>query len=110
MSSPLRSVLLRRIWLPRWLYESLPWLYLACGAGALWGGLFGGDGAWYYPYAALAGLAALHGALWVSVVRRRRRRLTEKWSRRQEARTTTLAPPVLAAGQVPPGPRLQQGL
>lgn len=108
MSRDARAFLLRRIWLPRWLYEALPWLYLAGGAGALWGGLFGSDGAWYYPYAALAGLAAIHGGLWVSVARHRwRRRKVARlqspgWEGEGSPAEPAVAAPLLAAGQAPP--------
>ena len=73
--------LFRRIWLPAWLYESLPWLYLATGALALLSGLFGPEGGWYYPYLALAGLAAVHAGLAVAAARfraRRRRRIRQR--------------------------------
>lgn len=74
----------RRIWLPRVLYEALPWLYLGTGGAALAGGLFGSEGGWYYPYLALFGLAVLHGALWVATARYRWRR-RQRLARRQGA-------------------------
>jgi hypothetical protein len=66
-------LLTRRVWLPRWLYAAVPWLYLVLGATSLLSALAAPDPAWVVPLAGLAGLALLHLGLWVATVRYRRR-------------------------------------
>jgi hypothetical protein len=74
--SPFRfttDLLTRRVWLPRWLYASVPWLYLVLGGTALASALAVPEPGWIVPLAAVAGLALLHLGLWVATVRHRRR-------------------------------------
>ncbi|MDP2325655.1 MAG: hypothetical protein Q8N51_16745 [Gammaproteobacteria bacterium] len=63
----------RRIWLPKLLYEALPWIYCGLGAYALAAGLFLPNPRWLLPYLALLGAACLHIGLWCVVLRRRYR-------------------------------------
>ncbi len=69
----LRNLLLRRIWLPRWLYAAVPAIYLGSGTGALLGGLYLPDPSWMLPYVALFGFACLHAGITLIAMRRRRR-------------------------------------
>lgn len=71
---PLRRVLLRRVWVPRAVYESVPALYLGTGAGALWSALYLPGWTWIVPYLALGGLGSLHAAFAVARLRYRSRR------------------------------------
>jgi hypothetical protein len=76
MPSPHQSVislLTRRVWLPRWLYAAVPWLYLVLGATSLISALAAPEPAWVVPLAGLAGLVLLHLGLWIATVRYRRR-------------------------------------
>lgn len=69
----LRVLLCKRIWLPRPLYVAVPWIYLACGTGALAGGLYLPDPAWPLPYAVLLALGCLHAGIAILSWRHRRR-------------------------------------
>lgn len=72
---PRRQPLLsRRVWLPRWLYEVLPVLYLLLGAAALAAALLVAGPAWIVPLAAVAALGLTHLGLWVATLRFRHRR------------------------------------
>jgi hypothetical protein len=70
----LARLLTRRVWLPRWLYALVPWLYLLLGSAALASAVLLPEPDWILPFAALAGLALLHAGLWVATVRYRQRR------------------------------------
>ncbi len=63
----------RRIWLPKVLYEALPWIYCLLGAAALLSGLFLPHPGWLAPYLLLLALTCLHGAAWCVLLRRRYR-------------------------------------
>jgi hypothetical protein len=69
-------VLTRRVWLPRWLYAALPWIYLLLGAGSLASAVVVPDPGWALPLALLTGVALLHLGLWVATLRYRRRTST----------------------------------
>lgn len=68
-----RALLTRRVWLPRWLYELLPVLYLLLGAAALAAGLLVPGPAWIVPLAAVVALGLTHLGLWVATLRFRHR-------------------------------------
>ena len=63
----------RRIWLPTWLYEAIPWIYCVLGAAALLSGLFLPEPGWRAPYLLLLALISLHLGVWCLMLRRRYR-------------------------------------
>lgn len=69
-----RLLLTRRVWLPRWLYELLPVLYLLLGSAALAAGVLVEGPAWIVPLAAVVALGLAHLGLWVATLRFRHRR------------------------------------
>jgi hypothetical protein len=70
----LRQCLLRKLWLPRGLYESIPYLYLLAGIFALASALFSQSWTWILPYVVLLGLICLHAGLGILALRYRFRR------------------------------------
>lgn len=66
--------LTRRVWLPRWLYELLPVIYLLLGSAALAAGLLVAGPAWIVPLAAVVAVGLGHLGLWVATLRYRHRR------------------------------------
>jgi hypothetical protein len=56
----MRNVLLQKIWLPRAIYETLPYLYFLLGLGALVSAIYTPGWGWILPYAMLFGLVCLH--------------------------------------------------
>ena len=70
----LRRLMLRRLWLPRLVYEALPYLYIACGVAALASALYTPDWTWILPWAILVGLICLHAGLALVALRYRFRR------------------------------------
>lgn len=61
----------RKIWLPKLVYDALPWFYLAAGCSALLATLYISDWFWVLPHYLLFSGACLHLAF---AVHRRRRR------------------------------------
>ena len=62
-NNPLRQIhgiLLQKLWLPRIIYEALPYLYLLMGLSALACALYMPGWGWILPYAMLFGLVCLH--------------------------------------------------
>ena len=70
----LRRLLLRKLWLPRGVYECIPYVYLLCGAVALGSAVFSSGWTWILPYIVLLGLACLHAGLALLTLRYRFRR------------------------------------
>ena len=70
----LRGLLLRKLWLPRILYEALPYLYISLGIAALASALYAPGWTWILPYLVLIGLACLHAGLAIVTLRYRFRR------------------------------------
>ena len=70
----IRRLLLRKLWLPRVVYEALPYLYIGLGAVALTSALFSPDWTWVVPYIVLLGLICLHAGLAIAALRYRFRR------------------------------------
>lgn len=66
----------RKIWLPRLLYEALPWFYLAAGCAALFATLYISGWFWVLPHYLLFSCACLHLAF--AVHRRRRHTAPER--------------------------------
>lgn len=66
-----RKLASRRIWLPRVLYDCLPYFYLTAGFAAFYATLYISDWFWVLPHYILFCAACLHLAL--AVYRRRKR-------------------------------------
>ena len=62
----------RKIWLPKFLYDCLPWFYLAAGICALLATVYISDWFWVLPHYLIFSAACLHLA--AAVYRRRSRR------------------------------------
>ena len=67
-----QSVVGRRIWLPKLIYDALPYFYLASGFAAFFATLYVTEWFWVLPHYLLFGAACLH--LGVAVYRRRHRK------------------------------------
>ena len=65
------SVISRKIWLPKALYDALPYFYLVAGIAAFLATLYISHWLWVLPHYLLFSAACLH--LGVLVLRRRRR-------------------------------------
>lgn len=61
----------KKIWLPKLLYDSLPYFYLAAGLAAFFAALYVSEWFWVVPHYVLFSAACLHLAF--AVYRRRRR-------------------------------------
>ena len=65
------SVVSRKIWLPKAIYDSLPYFYLVAGVAAFLATLYISNWLWVLPHYLLFSAACVH--LGVLVLRRRRR-------------------------------------
>ena len=65
------SVVSRKIWLPKAIYDALPYFYLVAGTSAFLATLYISNWLWVLPHYLLFSAACLH--LGVLVLRRRRR-------------------------------------
>lgn len=65
------SLISRKIWLPKLLYDSLPFFYLAAGLAAFFATLYISDWFWVLPHYLLFSIVCIH--LGVIVYRRRHR-------------------------------------
>ncbi len=65
------SFVSRKIWLPKGLYDALPYFYLVAGLAAFLATLYIGNWLWVLPHYLLFSAACLH--LGVLILRRRRR-------------------------------------
>ncbi len=63
----------RKIWLPKLVYDALPWFYLSAGLAAVAATLYIGGGPWAMPYTLLVPAACIHLAVFVLARRYRRR-------------------------------------
>lgn len=63
----------RKIWLPKLLYDSLPYFYLISGVVAFLATLYISDWFWILPHYLLFSAGCLHLALYVYVRRRKNR-------------------------------------
>jgi hypothetical protein len=66
------SLISKKIWLPKLLYDALPFFYLASGLAAFFATLYINDWFWVLPHYLLFSIVCLH--LGVIVYRRRHRR------------------------------------
>lgn len=62
--------LTRKVWLPKFLYEGLPYFYASAGIASIASTLFVTGWYWVLPFCWLLGLMCLHGALTVWRIRR----------------------------------------
>lgn len=69
-----RDFLCRNIWLPNWLYESIPYFYLASGFSALWAVIYIADWYWFLPIYVLFAIACIHLGYWMFSLRHRNRK------------------------------------
>lgn len=67
------SITSRKIWLPRFVYDCLPYFYLASGFAAFFATLYISDWFWVLPHYLLFSAACLH--LGFAVYRRRHRKI-----------------------------------
>lgn len=65
------SVLSRKIWLPRFVYDALPYFYLVAGLAALMATLYISEWFWVLPHYLLFSAACVHLALIVFLRRHR---------------------------------------
>lgn len=65
------SLVSRKIWLPKAIYDSLPYFYLAAGVAAFLATLYISNWLWVLPHYLLFSAACVH--LGVLILRRRRR-------------------------------------
>jgi len=65
------KLLFRKLWLPRAIYEALPYLYILAGISTLISGIYLPDGTWILPYVVLLGLVCLHAGLAIATLRYR---------------------------------------
>lgn len=66
------SLLTRKIWLPRLIYDGLPYFYLTAGIAAFFATLYITEWFWVLPHYILFSAACVHLA--AAVMRKRRRR------------------------------------
>ena len=66
----------RRIWLPKLMYDALPWFYLAAGCAAFMATLYISEWFWVLPHYLIFAAGCLH--LSYAVYRRRRRAAIER--------------------------------
>lgn len=67
-------LLLRRVWLPRAIYEALPVIYICAGTIALAAALYHPGWAWIVPWAIVFGLATMHFGIYIIALRHKIRR------------------------------------
>lgn len=61
----------RKIWLPKLVYDALPWFYLGAGIAAFAATIYIGDWYWVVPHSLLVSGACIHLALYLFIRRRR---------------------------------------
>ncbi len=67
----LRGTLLRKIWLPKLLYDSLPWFYCLAATSALLATVYIGGWIELTPHKLILPVGCLHLAVWVILKRLR---------------------------------------
>lgn len=71
LTRSLEKLAAKKIWLPKLMYDSLPYFYLAAGLAAFFAALYVSEWFWVVPHYVLFSAACLHLAF--AVYRRRRR-------------------------------------
>ena len=74
------KLLRKKIWLPKFVYDGLPYFYLTAGFAAFFATLYISEWFWIVPHYLLFSAACLHLGV---VVSRRRRKFTKSAKRRQ---------------------------
>ena len=72
----------KRVWLPKWLYESLPYIYMIGGGIALTTTIFVNNWTWMLPHLLLLGCFLIHVGASILRMRQTRRR-TKNFSQAQ---------------------------
>ncbi len=70
----LRHILLRKLWLPRIVYELIPLVYILLGIIALASAVYAHGWTWILPYLVLIGVGCLHAGFAIAGLRYRFRR------------------------------------
>lgn len=70
----IRDALVQKLWLPRIVYEAMPFLYIVLGIVSLISAMYTPDWTWILPYAILLGVVCLHAGLALVTLRYTRRR------------------------------------
>ena len=70
------SVVARKVWIPKFIYDALPYFYLTAGFAAFFATLYISEWFWVLPHYLLFSAACLH--LGILVLRRRRRSAIEE--------------------------------
>jgi Flp pilus assembly protein TadB len=78
------SLVSRKIWLPKAIYDALPYFYLVAGTAAFLATLYISNWLWVLPHYLLFSAACLH--LGVLVLRRRRRPRERQGTRKADSR------------------------
>ena len=71
--SKLGSLLTRRVWLPKILYDALPYFYVMAGITAFLATLYVSEWFWVVPHYMLFAVACIHFGLYIFKRRRKRR-------------------------------------
>ena len=74
----IKNALLQKLWLPRLVYESIPYLYLAIGLVALISAIRIPGETWILPYLALLALVCLHVGLAIITLRYKYRQASKQ--------------------------------
>jgi hypothetical protein len=69
--SDVKRIMLRRIWLPKPLYDAIPAIYLLLGLYASYAALFMEHWSWVVPYFLLLACACLHAGILTAALRMR---------------------------------------
>lgn len=70
--------LLKPVWLPRFIYESLPLIYICSGLVALAAAVYLPGRTWIVPWAIVFGFATLHLGIGIAALRHKFRRINPR--------------------------------
>ena len=80
------QIMLRRVWLPKPLYDAVPMIYICLGVYATYAALFMTHWSWVVPYFLLFACACLHTGIYTASLRIRAYR---RYRRRQQENRPT---------------------
>lgn len=69
LSRQAATIATRRVWLPRVIYEALPFVYITTGFSAFFGTLYVPEWYWIVPYYFLFACGCIHAGLYVWIRR-----------------------------------------